>query len=138
MIKIQEPSIHLETVHLDWVTGLPPGGDKWYNLCLLIGDRFSKTPIFFPCHKDDRAMDTAPLIWNRELYFYKAYHSQTDGLAERMIQDLGDMVRRICAYGIEFKDCNEFTHDGCTLLTKLKLEYKTSINASTNETPSII
>ncbi|MBW0521876.1 hypothetical protein O181_061591 [Austropuccinia psidii MF-1] len=28
MIKIQEPSRPWEIVHMDWVTGLPPGGDK--------------------------------------------------------------------------------------------------------------
>ncbi|MBW0549548.1 hypothetical protein O181_089263 [Austropuccinia psidii MF-1] len=65
MIKIQEPSRPWEIVHMDWVTGLPPGGDRSYNACLVIMDRFSKTPIFLPCHKDDPAMDTALLIWNR-------------------------------------------------------------------------
>ncbi|MBW0585203.1 hypothetical protein O181_124918 [Austropuccinia psidii MF-1] len=50
---------------MDWVTGLPPGGDRGYNACLVIVDRFTKTPIFLPCHKDDKAMDTALFIWNR-------------------------------------------------------------------------
>ncbi|MBW0554169.1 hypothetical protein O181_093884 [Austropuccinia psidii MF-1] len=65
MIKIQEPSIPWEIVHVHWVTGLPPGGDRIYNACLVIVDRFSKTPIFLPCHKDDTTMDTALLICNR-------------------------------------------------------------------------
>ncbi|MBW0567833.1 hypothetical protein O181_107548 [Austropuccinia psidii MF-1] len=65
MIKIQEPSGPWKIVHMDWVTGLPPGGDRSYNACLVIVDRFSKTPIFLPCHKDDTAMDTALLMWNR-------------------------------------------------------------------------
>ncbi|MBW0551020.1 hypothetical protein O181_090735 [Austropuccinia psidii MF-1] len=65
MIHIQEPSTPWEVVHMDWVTALPPGGDKSYNACLVIVDRYSKTPIFLPCHKDDTAMDTALLIWNR-------------------------------------------------------------------------
>ncbi|MBW0587399.1 hypothetical protein O181_127114 [Austropuccinia psidii MF-1] len=65
MIKIQEPSRLWEIVNMDWVTGLLPGGDRSYNACLVIVDRFSKTPIFLPCHKDDTAMDTALLIWNR-------------------------------------------------------------------------
>ncbi|MBW0556749.1 hypothetical protein O181_096464 [Austropuccinia psidii MF-1] len=64
MIKIQEPGRPWGIVHMDWVTGLPPGGDRSYNDCLLIVDRFSKTPIFLPCHKDDKAIDTALLIWN--------------------------------------------------------------------------
>ena len=36
------------------------------------------------------------------LAFSTAYHPQTDGLAERIIQTLEDMVRRFCAYGLEF------------------------------------
>ncbi|MBW0494193.1 hypothetical protein O181_033908 [Austropuccinia psidii MF-1] len=65
MIHIQEPSPPWEMVHMDWVTALPPQGDKGYNACLVIVDRYSKTPIFLPCHKDDPAMDKALFIWNR-------------------------------------------------------------------------
>ncbi|MBW0475278.1 hypothetical protein O181_014993 [Austropuccinia psidii MF-1] len=65
MIKIQEPSRNWEIFHKDWVKGLPPGGDRGYKACLVIVDRFSKTPIFLACHKDDKAMGTALLIWNR-------------------------------------------------------------------------
>ncbi|MBW0461991.1 hypothetical protein O181_001706 [Austropuccinia psidii MF-1] len=65
MIKIQEPRRPWEIVHMDWVTGLPPGADKSYNACLVIFDRFSKTPIFLQFQKDDTAMYTALLIWNR-------------------------------------------------------------------------
>ncbi|MBW0548280.1 hypothetical protein O181_087995 [Austropuccinia psidii MF-1] len=65
MIKIQEPRRLWEIVHMDWVTGLPPGGDRIYNAFLVIFYRFSKTPILLPCHKDDTAMDTAFLICNR-------------------------------------------------------------------------
>ncbi|MBW0569053.1 hypothetical protein O181_108768, partial [Austropuccinia psidii MF-1] len=61
MIKMKEPSSPWEIVHMDWVNGLSPGGDRSYNACLVIVDRFSKTPISLPCHKDD----TALLIWNR-------------------------------------------------------------------------
>ncbi|MBW0512118.1 hypothetical protein O181_051833 [Austropuccinia psidii MF-1] len=71
-----------------------------------------------------------------KLFFSTAYHPQTVGLAERMIQTLEDMVRRVCAYGLEFKDCDGFTHDWCTLLPELELAYKTLIHASTNQTPS--
>ncbi|MBW0553056.1 hypothetical protein O181_092771 [Austropuccinia psidii MF-1] len=65
MIKIQEPSKTWEIVHMDWVTALQPGGDRSYNECLVIVERFSKTPMYLQCHKDDSAMDTALLIWNR-------------------------------------------------------------------------
>ncbi|MBW0527340.1 hypothetical protein O181_067055 [Austropuccinia psidii MF-1] len=65
MIHIQEPSTPCKVVHMDWVTSLPPGGDKRYNACLVIVDRYSKTQFFLPCHKDDTSMYTAILICNR-------------------------------------------------------------------------
>ncbi|MBW0588207.1 hypothetical protein O181_127922 [Austropuccinia psidii MF-1] len=155
---------------MDWESGLPPGGDRSYNAFLIIVDRFSKTPIFLPCHQDDTAMDTALLIWNRvvswtgmftniisdrdskftpalwtnlhqlfgtKLSLSTAYHPQTEGLAERIIQTKEELVR-FCAYGLEPKDCNGFTHDWCTLLPALELAYKTSIHASTNQTSAIL
>ncbi|MBW0507835.1 hypothetical protein O181_047550 [Austropuccinia psidii MF-1] len=57
MIHIQEPSTSWEVVHMDWVTALPTGGEKSYNSFLVIVDRYSKTPIFLPFHKDGTAMD---------------------------------------------------------------------------------
>ncbi|MBW0521248.1 hypothetical protein O181_060963 [Austropuccinia psidii MF-1] len=171
VIKIQEASRPWEILHKDWVTGLPPGGDRSYNYCLVIVDRFSKTQIFLPCHKDDKAMETALLMCNRvvswtgmfkniisyrdtkftsalkknlyqlfgtKLSFSTAYHPQTDGLAERMIQTLEDMVRRFCVYGLELKDWDGFTHYSCTLSTALILAYKTSTHASTNQTPATL
>ncbi|MBW0585125.1 hypothetical protein O181_124840 [Austropuccinia psidii MF-1] len=144
MIKIQEQSRPWEIVHMDWVAGLPPVGDSRYNAGLVIMNRFSKTPVFLPCHKDDTAIDTALLIWNRVVSWTGiftniiTYHPQMDGLAERMIQTLEDMVTRFYAYGLEFKDCNGFAHDWCTLLPELELAYKTSIHASTNQTPAIL
>ncbi|MBW0589947.1 hypothetical protein O181_129662 [Austropuccinia psidii MF-1] len=65
MIHIQEPKSSWEVVHMHWVTALPPGGHRRYNACLGIVDRYSKTPIFLTCHKDDTAMDRALLIWSR-------------------------------------------------------------------------
>ncbi|MBW0499402.1 hypothetical protein O181_039117 [Austropuccinia psidii MF-1] len=55
-----------------------------------------------------------------------------------MIQTLEDMVRIFCSYGLEFKDCDGFTHYWFTLLPELELEYKTSIHTSTNQTPAIL
>ncbi|MBW0497421.1 hypothetical protein O181_037136 [Austropuccinia psidii MF-1] len=171
MIHIQKPSTPWEVVHMDWVTFLPPGGDKSYNECLVIVERYRKTPIFLPCHKDDKAMDTALLIWNRviahtglfkniisdrepkftsalwnhlhkrlgtKLLFLTAYHPQTDGLEERMIQTLEDMIRGFCAYGLELNDCNGFIHNCCTLIPALELAYKTSTHSSTGKTPAML
>ncbi|MBW0572622.1 hypothetical protein O181_112337 [Austropuccinia psidii MF-1] len=164
-------ALHQEIIHIDWVTGIPPGGDRSYNAFPVIVYRFRKTPIFLPCHNNDTAMDTALLIWNRvvswtgiftnimserdckftsalwtnlhqlfgtKLSFSTAYHPQTHCLAERMIQHLEDMVRRFCACGLEFKDCDGFTHDWCTLLPALELAYETSIHSSTNQAPGIL
>ncbi|MBW0591130.1 hypothetical protein O181_130845, partial [Austropuccinia psidii MF-1] len=65
MIQIQEPKFPWEIAHIDWVTALTPGGDRSYNACLVLVDRYSQTPMFLPCHKDDTAMDTAIMIWNK-------------------------------------------------------------------------
>ncbi|MBW0527370.1 hypothetical protein O181_067085 [Austropuccinia psidii MF-1] len=137
---------------MDWVTALPPGGEKGHNEFLVIVKGYIKSPIFLPCHKDDTAIDTALLIWNRvishaglfeniisdrdqkfisalwtnlhkvlgrKLSFSKAYLPQTDGLAEKMIQTLEEMIRRFCAYGLELKNSDGFTHDWCILIQAL-------------------
>ncbi|MBW0556541.1 hypothetical protein O181_096256 [Austropuccinia psidii MF-1] len=77
-------------------------------------------------------------LFGTKLSFSTACHPQTNGLAERMIQTLEDMVQRFCAYGLEFKDCDGLNHHWCTLLPALELAYKTSIHASTNQTPAIL
>ncbi|MBW0477844.1 hypothetical protein O181_017559 [Austropuccinia psidii MF-1] len=38
-------------------------------------------------------------IFGTKISFSTAYHPQTDGLAERMIQTMKDIIRRFCAYG---------------------------------------
>ncbi|MBW0513461.1 hypothetical protein O181_053176 [Austropuccinia psidii MF-1] len=169
LIHIEEPKSPWEVVHMDWVTALPASGDKCYNACLVIVDRYSKTPILLPCHKDNTAMDTALLLCSRvishtglfkniisdrypkftsslwtnldrlfgmKLSFSTAYYPQTDGLAERMIQTLEEMIRRFCAYGLKFKDSDGFTHDWCTLIPALESAYKTSVHSSIGQTPA--
>ncbi|MBW0469985.1 hypothetical protein O181_009700 [Austropuccinia psidii MF-1] len=128
MIHIQAQSAPWEVFHMDRVTAFQPGGEKSYNAFLVIVDRYRKTPTFLPCHKDNTAMDTAILIWNRvishtglfkniisdrdpkltsvlwkdlhkllgaKISFSTAYHPKTDGLAERIIQTLEDMIRSL-------------------------------------------
>ncbi|MBW0527849.1 hypothetical protein O181_067564 [Austropuccinia psidii MF-1] len=129
---------------MEWVAALPPGGDRSYNACLVLADRYSKTPMFLPLHEDKKDLDTAIMISNKVishtgsfqniLSFPTAYHPQIDGLEERMIQTLEDMITRFCAYGIEFKASDGFTHDWCTLIPALELAYKTSIYSSTGKT----
>ncbi|MBW0484162.1 hypothetical protein O181_023877 [Austropuccinia psidii MF-1] len=152
MIQIQEPKSTCKIVNMDWVTTLPPGGDRSYNSCLVLVDRYSKTPIFLPFNEDGTAMNTAMMIWNKaishtglfqniisdrdpqsisefwtnlhsffgtNISFSTAYHPQTDGLSERMIQTLEDMIRRFCVYGLELKDSDCFTNDWCTSIPAL-------------------
>ncbi|MBW0587336.1 hypothetical protein O181_127051 [Austropuccinia psidii MF-1] len=99
---MKEPKNPWETINMDWVTGLVPGGKENYNACMIIVDRFSKSMRCLPCHKEDTAMDTALFFWNNIIS--TSYHPQTDGLAERMIQTMEDILRRFCAYGMEYKD----------------------------------
>ncbi|MBW0512938.1 hypothetical protein O181_052653 [Austropuccinia psidii MF-1] len=169
MIQIQEPKSPWEIAHMDWVTALPPGGDRNYNACLVLVARYRKTPIFLPCHKDDTAMETAIIIWNKvishtglfqniisdrdpkftsalwtnlhnlfgtKLSFSTAYHPQNDGLSERMIQTLEEIIRRFCAYGLEFKYSDVFTHYWCTVIPALELAYKKSNHSPTGKTPA--
>ncbi|MBW0500796.1 hypothetical protein O181_040511 [Austropuccinia psidii MF-1] len=62
MIHNNEPKSPWDVVHIDWVTALPPSGDRSYNVCLVIVGRYSKTPIFLTCHEDDTAIDMALLL----------------------------------------------------------------------------
>ncbi|MBW0481321.1 hypothetical protein O181_021036 [Austropuccinia psidii MF-1] len=68
----------------------------------------------------------------------KAYHPQTDGLAERMIQKIEDIMRRFFAYGMEYKDHEGYTHDCVTLLPEVQLAYNTSQHSTTGKSPSLI
>ncbi|MBW0533358.1 hypothetical protein O181_073073 [Austropuccinia psidii MF-1] len=53
-----------ETINMDWVTGLVPGGKEIINACIVIVYRYSKVVRCLVCHKEDTAMDTALLFWN--------------------------------------------------------------------------
>ncbi|MBW0592097.1 hypothetical protein O181_131812 [Austropuccinia psidii MF-1] len=131
-----------------WVTALPPSVDRSYNSCLFILYRYSKPPVFLPCHKSDTAMVTALLLWKRVI-------SHT-GLLKNIISDkdpnftsslltilyrffgIQDMIRRLCAYGLGFKDSDGFTHDWCALIPALELAYKISVHSSTGQTPAML
>ncbi|MBW0493649.1 hypothetical protein O181_033364 [Austropuccinia psidii MF-1] len=134
---IEEPKHPWETINMDWVTGLAPGGKESLNAFLIIVYSFRKSLRCLACHKEDTAMDTALFFWNNiistcgvpkviisdrdpkftsefwtnlydilgtKLAFSTAYHPQTDGLAERMIQTMEYILRRFCVYGMEYKD----------------------------------
>ncbi|MBW0488819.1 hypothetical protein O181_028534 [Austropuccinia psidii MF-1] len=73
-----------------------------------------------------------------KIAFSTAYHPQTDRLAERMIQTMGDILRRFCAYGMEYKDNEGYTHYWVTLLPAVQLVYNTSQLSTTGKSPSLV
>ncbi|MBW0556736.1 hypothetical protein O181_096451 [Austropuccinia psidii MF-1] len=73
-----------------------------------------------------------------KLSFYTASHTPTDGLAARMIQTMEDILRRFCAYGMDYKDHEGYTHDWVTLLSTVQLAYNTSQHSTTGETPALV
>ncbi|MBW0573636.1 hypothetical protein O181_113351 [Austropuccinia psidii MF-1] len=160
-----------ETINMDWVTGLVPGGKENFSACLIIVDRLRKRVRCLPCHKEDTAMDTSLLFWNHiispcgvpkiiisdrdpkftsefwtdlydmhgtKLAFCRAYHPQTDGLSERMIQIREDILRRFCAYGMEYKDHEGYTHDWVSLLPAVQLTYNSCQHSTTGKSPSVV
>ncbi|MBW0507139.1 hypothetical protein O181_046854 [Austropuccinia psidii MF-1] len=77
-------------------------------------------------------------LFGTKLSLSTAYHPKTDGLAERMIQTLEDMSRRLCAYELEFEELDGFTNYWCTLIPALELAYNTSVHSSTGQTPDML
>ncbi|MBW0575092.1 hypothetical protein O181_114807 [Austropuccinia psidii MF-1] len=76
-------------------------------------------------------------ILGTKLAFSTAYNPQTDGLSERMIQTMEDILRRFCAYGMEYKDHEGYIHDRVTLLPAIQLAYSTNQHSTTGKTPSL-
>ncbi|MBW0552021.1 hypothetical protein O181_091736 [Austropuccinia psidii MF-1] len=74
----------------------------------------------------------------KKLAFSEAYHPQADGLVERMIQTIEDIIRGFCAYVMKYKDHEEYTHDWITLLPAVQLAYNTSQNSTTGKSPSLV
>ncbi|MBW0508796.1 hypothetical protein O181_048511 [Austropuccinia psidii MF-1] len=120
-------------------------GDTAMDTALLLWSRvISHTGLFKNIISDIECKFTSALwtnfhrLFGTKLLFSTAYHPQTDWLAERMIQTLEDMIRRFCAYGLELKDLNGFTHDCCTRIPALDLAYKKSFHSSTGQTPAML
>ena len=74
-------------------------------------------------------------IMGSKLAMSTAYHPQTDGLAERMIMTLEDMIRRYCSFGIEYKDSEGYVHDWVSLLPALEFAYNSSTHSTTGKVP---
>ncbi|MBW0499771.1 hypothetical protein O181_039486 [Austropuccinia psidii MF-1] len=110
---VEEPKHPRETIYMDWVIGLVAGVKENFNGCLVIVDSYGKSVRLFPVPKiiiSDRDPKFTSELWTNlydmlgtKFAFSTAYHPQTDGLAERMIQTMEEIIRRFCAYGIEYK-----------------------------------
>ncbi|MBW0475239.1 hypothetical protein O181_014954 [Austropuccinia psidii MF-1] len=82
----------------------------WNNIISTCG-----VPKIIICDRDPKFTSE---IWTNlydmlgtKLALSTAYHPQTDSLAERMIQTMEEIVRRFCAYGMEYKDHEGYNHD---------------------------
>ncbi|MBW0565884.1 hypothetical protein O181_105599 [Austropuccinia psidii MF-1] len=73
-----------------------------------------------------------------KLAFSTAYHPQIDGLVERMINAMKDILRRFCAYGMEYKDHEGYTHDWFILLPTVQLAYNKSQHSTTGKTSALV
>ncbi|MBW0467556.1 hypothetical protein O181_007271 [Austropuccinia psidii MF-1] len=70
-----------------------------------------KNIISYRDHKVTSAVCTnLHRLFQTKLSFPTAYYSKTDGLVQRRIETLEDMIRRNCAYGLKFKDSDCITH----------------------------
>ncbi|MBW0580305.1 hypothetical protein O181_120020 [Austropuccinia psidii MF-1] len=93
----------------------------------------------------DRDPDFTSEFWTNlydmlgtKLVFYTAYHPQTYGLAERMIQAMEDILRGFCAYGMEYNDHEGYTRDWVTLLPASQLAYNKSQHPTTGKTAALV
>ncbi|MBW0584370.1 hypothetical protein O181_124085, partial [Austropuccinia psidii MF-1] len=77
-------------------------------------------------------------ILSTKLASSTAYHPQTDGLVERILQTMEDIIRRFCVYGMEYEHHEGYTHDWVTLLPAVQLAYNTSQHSTTGKSPSLV
>ncbi|MBW0501894.1 hypothetical protein O181_041609 [Austropuccinia psidii MF-1] len=142
MIKIQELSKPWDIVHMNWVTGLPKGGNTRYNSCLVIFYRFSKSPIFFSYHKDDTVIDIALLIWIRVVSWTGIFPNIISKRDLKCTSSLWKTLHQLFGTKLSFSTAYHPQADGpaARMIQKLEdmLAYKTSTHSSTNQTPDII
>ncbi|MBW0543230.1 hypothetical protein O181_082945 [Austropuccinia psidii MF-1] len=106
--------------------------DTAMDTALLLWSRFISQTGLFKNIMIDRDPKLTSAHWTNHHIFFGtklsfpiACHPQTNGLAQRKIQTLEDIIGRACAYGLDLKDSDGVSHDWCTLIPELKLAYKT-------------
>ncbi|MBW0461719.1 hypothetical protein O181_001434 [Austropuccinia psidii MF-1] len=97
---------------MDWVTALPPSGDRSYNSCLVISDRYKKSPIFLPFHKDDTAMDTALLLWNRVIFHTGLFNNIISSRDPKLTSALQTNIHRFFGTKLSFSTAYHPQTDG--------------------------
>ncbi|MBW0517239.1 hypothetical protein O181_056954 [Austropuccinia psidii MF-1] len=96
---------------------------------IIIGDRDPKSTSEFWTNLYD--------ILGTELSFHTAYNPQTDGLAERMIQTMQEIIGSFCAYGMEYKDHEGYTH-GWVKLSQKSSWITTQASTAQAKSPSLV
>ncbi len=82
---LPQPSKPLETITMDFITGLPPS--KWrgkvYDAALVIVEAFTKFALYIPCRKDIDAPELAELMLERVIAIF--------GIPKNLVSDRGSL-----------------------------------------------
>ncbi|MBW0543706.1 hypothetical protein O181_083421 [Austropuccinia psidii MF-1] len=132
MIQIKEPKYYWEIVQMDWVTALPPGGDSSCNACLVLVDRYRKTPIFLPFNKVDTAMNTAIMIWSNVISHTGLFQNIISDRDPNFTSALWKNLHYLFGTKLSFSTASHPQTDA------LELAYKKSIHSSAGKTPAIL
>ncbi|MBW0516972.1 hypothetical protein O181_056687 [Austropuccinia psidii MF-1] len=123
---------------MDRVMALPPRGNRSFDACLVLVDRYRKTPKFLPFHKADTAIMIYDSVISNTGLLPNIMSARAPKCTSALWTNLQQIIRIFCADGLEFKDSDYFTHDWCTLILALELAYKTSLHPSAGETPEML
>ncbi|MBW0499174.1 hypothetical protein O181_038889 [Austropuccinia psidii MF-1] len=97
---------------MDWVTALPSGGDRSYNACLVLADRYSKSPMFLPCHKYDTAMEIAIMIWNKAISHTGLFQNIMSDRDSKFTSALWTNLHNLFGTKLSFSTANHPQTDG--------------------------
>ncbi|MBW0485741.1 hypothetical protein O181_025456 [Austropuccinia psidii MF-1] len=122
MIQVQEPKSPWEIVHVECITAPPLGGDRSFNAFLVLVDRSSKAPIFLPFHKGDTAMDTAIIIFNKEISHTGLFQNIIDDRDPKFTSALWKNLQKLCGTKLSFSTTYHPHNDGLAEIMMPTLE----------------